>query len=59
MKCTETFLIYIYIQFLKIVNNMILINIIFESPFHIKFFSLLYGFFFINHMFKDIHKLAY
>jgi hypothetical protein len=37
---------------------MIIVIFIFESPFHIKF-VIFYTYFFINHMFRDIHGLDY
>jgi hypothetical protein len=50
VKCIETFLIYIYIQLLKILNDMIVIKFIFESPFYIKFFNLLHEFFYQSYI---------
>jgi hypothetical protein len=44
MKYIETFLIYIYL------NDMIIINFFFQSPFHIKKFNLLHGFFDQSHV---------
>jgi hypothetical protein len=44
VKCIETFLIYIF-QFLKILNEVIVINFMLENPFHIFFKNLLHGFF--------------
>ncbi len=55
VKCIENFLIYIIF---KNLNDVIVINFIIESPFHINFLNLLHGFY-INHMFRDIHKLTY
>jgi hypothetical protein len=57
MKCIEIFLIYLFL-ILNILNDVIVVNIIFESPFHINFFTFFMDFF-INHMFKDIHRLVY
>jgi hypothetical protein len=34
VKCIETFLIYIFL-FFKVLNDIIVINFIFESPLHI------------------------
>jgi hypothetical protein len=46
MKCIEIFLIYIF----SILNDVIVINFILGSPFHIKFFNLLQGFFYQSHV---------
>jgi len=48
MKCIETFLIYIYIY--KVLNDMIAVKFFHKSPFHIKNFNLLYGFFDQSHV---------
>jgi hypothetical protein len=56
MKCIETFLIYLFFIF-KILNDVIVISFILESPFHIIFKNILHEF--INHMFGDIHNLVY
>jgi hypothetical protein len=42
------FLIYIYIY--RILIDMIVLNFTLGSPFHIKFFSLLHGFFNYSHV---------
>jgi hypothetical protein len=44
VKCIETFLIYIF-QFLKILNEVIVINFMLKNPFHILKKNLLHGFF--------------
>jgi hypothetical protein len=44
MKCIETFLMYIFLIKKKF-NDVIVITFILASPFHIKFFNLLHGFF--------------
>jgi hypothetical protein len=56
MKCIETFLIYIFFIF-NILNDVIVISFILESPFHIILKNILHEF--INHMFRDIHNLVY
>jgi hypothetical protein len=48
--------IYMYLIKLENLNDMILINFIFESPFHIKSFASI--FFYQSHV-RDIHKLVY
>jgi len=42
MKCIEIFLIYVFL-FLKNLNDVIVINFILGSPFHIIFFNVLHG----------------
>jgi len=49
MKCIETFLIYIFL-FLRVLNDIIVVNFIFESPFHILKFNLLHGFFYQSYL---------
>jgi hypothetical protein len=51
MKCIETFLIYIFL------NDVIVMNFILGSPFHIFFLKNCMDFV-INHMFRDIHWLV-
>jgi uncharacterized membrane protein len=49
LKCIEFFLTYIFL-ILKILNDMIILNFILESPFHIEKFNLLHGFFYQSHV---------
>jgi hypothetical protein len=58
VKCIETFLVYIFFIF-KVLNDMIVVNFYpWKSISHFK--NLIFCTdFFINHMFKDIHRLVY
>jgi hypothetical protein len=49
VKQVEIYLIYVYLIFLNL-NDVIVINLILGSPFHIKFFDLLHGFFDQSHV---------
>ncbi len=58
VKCIETFLIYIYL-FIKVLNDVIVVNFL-SLKVHFTLKNLIfYMDFFINHMVRIIHRLAY